>query len=140
VVTALPRALPTRSSLTLFVDNGVLQSFLVFIMRRMAARYIEGESLAPRGSRYSPSHQVFLSPDGFVRVTIGRCVQGLVQEGGASSLTFFGSLCAEQVGGLNEQRCTQAADCLRIGAAERALEFVNRRLIAPDRRGKITLA
>jgi hypothetical protein len=51
-----PYGAPTRSSLTLFVDNDVLQPFLVFIMRRMAARYIEGESLAPRGSRYSPSH------------------------------------------------------------------------------------
>jgi hypothetical protein len=48
VVTALPMALPTRSSLTLFVDNSVLQPFLVFIVRRIAARYIEGESLAAR--------------------------------------------------------------------------------------------
>jgi hypothetical protein len=48
VVIAPPMALPTRSSLALFVDKGVLQPFLVFIVRRIAARHIEGESLAAR--------------------------------------------------------------------------------------------
>src|SRR5215213_4970358 len=132
-------AFRTRSSLPLlFVDKSVLEPCLVFIVRRIAARYIEGESVTARDTVLRI--RFFLPPDDFVRITIGCRAQGLAQKGGASSLSCFGSLCTEQVGELNEQCCTQAADCLRIGAAERALEFMNRRLIAPDRRGKITLA